>query len=196
MVMKQKDKKVGGVYSAPQIIEQTQQWLADFVIAYNICPFAKREFVSNRIAYEVIQTTELEAQLHALIDACRVLDTEKNTETSLVIYPRGLDDFDDYLDFLEIANALLHKQGYEGIYQLASFHPDYCFAEVPAEDASHYTNRSPYPMLHIIREASLEKALENYPDPENIPLRNIDKTRELGVHKLQQLLAHCIQLEK
>ncbi len=194
--MKQKDKKVGGVYSSPQIIAQTQQWLADFVIAYNICPFAKREFVSKRIAYEVIQAADVEAQLHALIDACRVLDTEKHLETSLLIYPHGLDDFDDYLDFLEIANALLQKQGYEGIYQLASFHPDYCFAEVPAEDASHYTNRSPYPMLHLIREASLEQALKNYPDPDNIPLRNIDKTRELGVAKLQQLLANCLQIDK
>ena len=83
------------------------------------------------------------------------------------------------------------KQGYEGVYQLASFHPQYRFADSPIDDASNYTNRSPYPMLHILREASIEKALLNYPDPENIPERNIKLTRELGLEQMKKLLFEC-----
>lgn len=119
------------------------------------------------------------------------MDNNDNIETSLLIFPESLKDFDDYLDFLEIANALMHKQGYEGIYQLASFHPHYYFEGADENDAANYTNRSPYPMLHILREASLERALLNYPDPENIPGRNIKLTRELGLDVMQKLLADC-----
>jgi hypothetical protein len=86
----------------------------------------------------------------------------------------------------------MHKQGYEGIYQLASFHPQYLFADSDENDPSNYTNRSPYPMLHILREASLEKVLESYPNPENIPERNIELTRSLGLETMQKLLAECI----
>ncbi len=94
---------------------------------------------------------------------------------------------------MAIANALIEKQGYEGIYQLASFHPDYCFEGVEQDDASNYTNRSPYPMLHLIREASLEKVLAHYPDPEKIPVRNIAYTQEMGQASLQHLLDSCYQ---
>jgi hypothetical protein len=83
----------------------------------------------------------------------------------------------------------MHKQGYEGVYQVATFHPDYRFADSDESDASNYTNRSPYPMLHILREASVEKVLANYPDPEGIPERNIGLTRELGLTAMQKLLA-------
>lgn len=175
------------------IIEQTKAWLSQFIIKHNICPFAKREYDNDRIFYDVVNTHNLEEQLHSLVLACKQLDGNSDIETSLLIFPHGLDQFDDYLDFLEISNALLEKQGYEGIYQLASFHPKYCFEGVPSDDASNYTNRSPYPMLHLIREASLEKALENYPHPENIPTRNIEYTRELGAKYLEDLLSSCTE---
>jgi hypothetical protein len=173
------------------IIYYTKKWVNTFVIAHNICPFAKKPFINNSIKYHVVESHSLEEQLESLILSCLELDSDHNTETSLVIYPNGLDNFDDYLDFLAIANALLHKQGYEGIYQLASFHPDYCFAGVNSEDASHYTNRSPYPMLHLIREESLALVLTKYPNPENIPQRNIEYTRELGTKFLNQILKLC-----
>lgn len=171
-----------------EIITQTKTWLNSFIIKHTICPFAKREFERNRIHYEVVGSHQLEEQLQALIRACRQLDVNSEIETSLLIFPEGLNDFDDYLDFLALANALMHKQDYEGVYQLASFHPDYCFEGVEQEDASNFTNRSPYPMLHLIREANLEKVLENFPDPENIPLRNIEYLRQLGVEKIKELL--------
>jgi len=170
------------------VISRTKNWLSTFIIQHNICPFAKREFERNSIHYEVVASHQLEEQLQALIQACRQLDANSDIETSLLIYPDGLINFDDYLDFLALANALMHKQGYEGVYQLASFHPDYCFEGAEQEDASNFTNRSPYPMLHLIREASLEKVLANFTDPENIPLRNIEYLRQLGVEKIKELL--------
>ncbi len=178
-----------------QIIKQTQCWLSSFIIEHNICPFAKREFDRDSIHYEVVISDKIENQLQELIYSCEQLDretaVENGLETSLLILPNGLEDFDDYLDFLDLANELMHKQGYEGVYQLASFHPDYCFDGVDVDDASNYTNRSPYPMLHLIREESLEKALEHYPNPENIPTRNIKYTREKGQKSIQLLIQAC-----
>ncbi len=191
--------------SSAKIIEQTQCWISHFIIQHNICPFAKRAFDDNDsggIHYEVVISNKIENQLQELIYSCEQLDRENDLdssdsdngnsiETSLLILPNGLSDFDDYLDFLELANDLMHQQGYEGVYQLASFHPDYSFDGVDADDASNYTNRSPYPMLHLIREESLEKVLSQYPNPENIPARNIEYTREKGEEALKLLLQRC-----
>jgi hypothetical protein len=173
----------------PLIIKQTQNWLSNVVIAHSICPFAKREFDRGSIHYEVIETNEIEQQLEQLILNYEQLDKDFEIETTLLIFPNSFTDFYDYLDFVELANQLMHKQGYEGVYQVATFHPDYRFADSDESDASNYTNRSPYPMLHILREASVEKVLANYPDPEGIPERNIGLTRELGLTAMQKLLA-------
>jgi hypothetical protein len=173
------------------IITHTKKWLSGFIIHHNICPFAKHEFDKGSIYYDVVDSDSLEEQLQALILACSKLDNETEIETTLLIFPRGLDDFDEYLDFLALSNALMEKQGYEGVYQLASFHPDYCFEGVPEDDASNYTNRAPYPTLHLIREDSLEKVLANYPNPEKIPERNIEFTQKLGVKALQKFLTSC-----
>ena len=177
--------------SATTIIDHTKKWLSTVIIGHRLCPFAKREFDLDRIYYAVIEATGLEAQLEQLILHCAALDADSNRETSLLIFPTALSDFEAYLDLLDIAQDLLKSQGYEGIYQLASFHPDYLFADVPADDASNYTNRSPYPMLHILREASVEAVLKTYPDPENIPARNIQLTQSLGVDTLRNLLTAC-----
>ena len=176
-----------------QIISETKQWLHSFVIAHNICPFAKKEDDSNSIHYEVVSQKETEKQLFALIEACKQLDATSDKETTLLIYPHSLATFDAYLDFLDLANQLMQQQGYEGIYQLASFHPEYQFHGSAKNDPSNYTNRSPYPMLHIIREASLEKVLSHYPNPEKIPERNIQYTQELGERYLNALLLACYQ---
>lgn len=176
------------------IIKQTKAWLSDFIIKHNICPFAKREFDKDSIHYEVVDSESLEEQLHSLILACVQLDGSTQIETTLVIFPNRLESFDDYLDFLELANALMYKQGYEGVYQLASFHPHYNFEGVDLDDASNYTNRSPYPILHLIREDSLEKILASYPSPEKIPARNIKYTRKMGIEVLEQLLNKCKKL--
>ena len=173
------------------IINQTKKWLSNVIIGHTLCPFAKREYDNNRIHYAVIEAADLQSQLEQIIMQCAALDNVAERETSLLIFPRALSNFEDYLDMLETATALLEKQGYEGVYQLASFHPKYCFAETALDDASNYTNRSPYPMLHILREASVETALENFPNPENIPDRNIQLTQGLGLQVMKKLLADC-----
>lgn len=177
------------------IIHATQTWLRSFIINFNICPFARREHERNSIRYQVVDSKNLEKTLNMLIQECEQLDADAETETTLLILATGWDDFNDYLDLLAIAEQLLIEQGYEGIYQLASFHPAYRFETDFAgdEDPANYTNRSPYPMLHIIRETSIDRALAHYPDPNNIPARNIKLTRELGLEKLRSLLVNCYE---
>ena len=173
------------------VIRHTKKWLSTVVIAHGLCPFAKQEFDNGRIHYAVIETESLEAQLEQLVLECQALDNDPARETSLLIFPRALSDFQDYLDLLELATALLKAQDYEGIYQLASFHPDYRFEGVGPDDPANYTNRSPYPMLHILRETSVEQALKNYPNPEKIPERNVQLTQGLGLQIMEELLAGC-----
>jgi hypothetical protein len=175
------------------VITATQKWLNTFIIPHNICPFAKKVVDEQKIRFTVQTANTIESALFALIAECELLDNQIEIETSLLIYPELFSDFDAYLDFLEIANDLLIEQGYEGVYQLASFHPHYCFDGVTENDASNYTNRSPYAMLHLIREQSIEQVLQYYVNPEAIPERNIALTRTFGLSVLQQLLADCYQ---
>ena len=173
------------------VIRHTKKWLSTVVIAHGLCPFAKQEFDNGRIHYAVIETESLEAQLEQLVLECQALDNDPARGTSLLIFPRALSDFQDYLDLLELATALLKAQDYEGIYQLASFHPDYRFEGAGPDDPANYTNRSPYPMLHILQEASVEQALRGYPNPEKIPQRNIERMQALGLNFMHELLDDC-----
>lgn len=173
------------------VVRQTQCWIKNVIISHNICPFAKREFDRENIFYQLMPK-DLRQSLDALLQEFNRLDKAPNIPTTLIIYPEGLDDFSDYLDYYAIADQLLVDNGYEGTYQLATFHPDYCFDGSNNDDPANYTNRSPYPMLHIIREASLEKVLQNYPHPEEIPERNIRYTQELGLDKMKSLLDSCL----
>ncbi len=181
------------------IIQHTRQWVESVVVGCNFCPFAARELARNSIHYRVLRRDpdmdDTEQVLHALVEECVELDADAAIETSLLILPKGFNFFDDYLDLLSIADALLQEQGYEGVYQLASFHPDYCFAEQDDRDAANYTNRSPYPMLHLIREASMERALAAHPDPDAIPQRNVDYARAQGLAAMRAKLAACLQVE-
>lgn len=178
--------------TSDSIESATRAWLETVIIGLDLCPFAAKPFRQNNIRYTVCGDTAIESCLEALIIECRRLDDDQTISTSLLIYPDILSEFDDYLDFLALAEDLLADQGYEGIYQLASFHPAYCFAGSSNEDPANYTNRSPYPMLHLLREDTIAAALEHYPDPENIPQRNIERTRKLGLSHLKALLDSCI----
>jgi hypothetical protein len=175
-----------------KIIKQTEQWLTTFIIHYNICPFAKREHERKSIFYTVEESSSIEQCLTTLILECQRLDSQPEIETTLLIFPDQWALFDDYLDFLTLADTLLIEQGYEGIYQLASFHPLYCFEGEETSDPANYTNRSPYPMLHLIRESSLEHALQSYPQPELIPENNIKLTRRIGSEKIQSILSQIL----
>ena len=175
------------------IAQQTQNWVERVIMKYNICPFARREVERGSIRYTVIDESKMHNVLEALIKECKFLDDYPVVETTLFIVPRGFEGFYLYLDLVDLANNLLIEQGYEGVYQLASMHPDYCFDGEPMDEPSNYTNRSPYPLLHIIREASMEKALTSYNDPESIPERNIEFTQRKGSDFFAQLLSQCMK---
>ena len=179
-----------------QLVKQTKTWLETVIVGYNFCPFARRELELGTIHYCVIPDKDIAGCLEALMLECYRLDKDKTIETTLVIYPYGFEQFDDYLGLVEIAEDLLIEQGYEGIYQLASFHPSYCFADAEHNDPANYTNRSPAPMLHLIREDSIEVALKSYPQPEKIPQKNIDLARRLGETKMKQMLHACCKSVK
>ncbi len=178
-------------YSTDDIITQTQNWIKSVIIKFNFCPFAKRELESDSIYYKVESNVTPEKALESLISECQRLNDDPEIETTLLILPTNFDDFFSFLDLLALANDLIQLEQYEGIYQIASFHPNYYFADTEQDDASNFTNRSPYPMLHILRESSLSKALDSYPDPDKIPLRNIEKSREIGATLFQKLLEEC-----
>jgi hypothetical protein len=168
--------------------QRTRQWLETVVIGLNFCPFAKRELRRNAIRFTECHNPRVEEVLEQLVAECEYLDNHPETETTLLILADGLEDFLDYLDMIELAERLLAELGYEGVYQIASFHPDYCFADTDSEDAANFTNRSPYPMLHLLREASLETAIDGYPDIDSIPDNNMKKARALGLEYFRKLL--------
>jgi uncharacterized protein len=174
-----------------RIIDQTRCWLKSTIIGLNFCPFANHEFIKNSIRYSVSSGVDLESGLHALAEEFQYLDKHPKTETSLLIFSESVNNFDDFLQLIDYANQLLDDLGYRATYQLAHFHPQYCFANEAAEDASNYTNRSPYPTLHLIREAGMQRAIKNHPNTGTIPDTNIKLARKLGANHLQSLLDKC-----
>ncbi len=175
-----------------QWIAQTRSWIREVVIGLQFCPFAAQPFQQDRIRYVVLDPAPLQAVLEAVIKEAYHLDQEPETETTLLILPEGYADFMDYLDMLDLCEQLLVDQGYEGIYQVASFHPRYQFADTDQDDPANYTNRSPHAMLHMIREDSITRVLEHYPDPENIPERNREVARAKGLVAMMALREACL----
>jgi uncharacterized protein len=174
-----------------EVILQTKKWISDVVIGCNFCPFAAVPYKKGSIHYAVEYSTDLNSCLQAFILECQRLDQDESVETILLIFPDAFADFDAYLHMVEMAEELLEDQDYEGVYQVASFHPQYRFADAPDNDPANYTNRSVYPMLHLLREDSLEKAIDTYPDSEAIPERNIKFAREKGLAYMKLLRDSC-----
>ena len=174
-----------------EAIEQTKRWISDVVIACNFCPFAANVVKQQTIFYQVENSNDLAICLAALLNEAVRLDDEINIETIFLIFPNSFKTFAAYLDLVADAEDLLIEKGYEGIYQLASFHPLYQFADAAEKDAANYTNRSVYPMLHLLRESSIDKALKNYKDPESIPGTNINFAREKGLVYMKMLRDAC-----
>jgi len=170
-----------------QVIDRTKKWIIDVVIGCNLCPFAAKVVKQQSVFYQIETSSDLDTCLNSFADEIRKLDNDKSIETSFLVFPNAVKKFDDYLYLVSLAEKLLKQKGYEGIYQLASFHPLYLFANSNQNDAANYTNRSVYPMLHLLREESIDKVLENYKDPENIPERNINFTREKGLAYMKML---------
>lgn len=177
------------------IIQHTHNWIRSFIVKYSICPFAKREVERGSLKIQVSSTKKIAQALEELMSEIHVLDENHNIETTLLVFPSLFNDFFHYLDFVDLAENLLLDQGYEGIYQLATFHPDYCFADVDFNDVSNYTNRSPYPMLHLLREDSIEKAIAYYGDTGKIPETNIATMHKLGIEEVKKILLSCVPKE-
>jgi len=174
-------------------IEASKQWVETVVVELNLCPFAKRELVNDRVRFCTSESDTPEQLLIDLQNELTLLESDPSIETTLLIHPYTLLEFSDYNQFLDICDALLIDMALDGIYQIASFHPDYQFADTDKADAENYTNRSPYPMLHLIREQSLARAVARYPDADNIPQRNIDLLNTLGGDKMRALLQACLE---
>jgi uncharacterized protein len=174
------------------IIHQTKKWITHVVVGCNFCPFAAREVKRNSIHYQVENSTDLNLCLQAFMQECVRLDNDDAIETVLLIFPNTFSTFDTYLNLLYLAEKALKKKGYDGIYQVASFHPLYRFANTPDNDAANYTNRSIYPMLHLLREEKIEQVLQHYPDPEQIPVRNIQFAHEKGLAYMKRLRDSCL----
>ena len=175
-----------------KIIEQTTNWIKSVVIDCNFCPFAAKAILKKSIRYIIKSDANMIVSLNALKEELDYLETDTEIETSFIIFPNNFDDFDDYLDLVKKAEQFLIKKNYDGVYQIASFHPEYCFEGEDEDDAANFTNRSIYPMLHILREESLTKALSLYPNPELIPQHNIDFARKKGLQYMQMLRLACL----
>ena len=173
--------------SLEQIIERTKKWIVDVVIGCNLCPFAANVVKQQTIFYKVEENTEMDVCLDSFVHEMKRLDNDAAIETSFLIFPKTFENFDDYLDLVALAENRLKRNGYEGVYQVASFHPLYLFAGSDENDPANYTNRSIYPMLQLLREESIDKALGNYKSPESIPVRNINFAREKGLAYMKTL---------
>jgi uncharacterized protein len=173
--------------TAEQIIDRTKKWIVDVVIGCNLCPFAANVVKKQTVFFQIEASEDINACLDSFVNEIERLDNNEMIETSFLIFPNAFSKFDDYLLLLSLAEKLLKKKGYEGIYQVASFHPLYLFAGSDENDPANYTNRSIYPMLHLLREESIDKALANYNDPESIPERNINFAREKGLVYMKML---------
>lgn len=170
----------------------TRNWLEQVVIDLNFCPFAKKPFLDNSIRILVDQNKSDHRRLNTLETELKLLEQDASIATTLIVYQNEFIDFEHYLDWAAFGEDQLKVWGYEGAYQLATFHPNYLFDGTSENDPSNYTNRSPFPMLHLIREDDVEWARERHPNVESIPDTNIKKTTNLGIEKMKQILRGCL----
>lgn len=178
--------------SKAAVAQQVEQWLNDVVIGLNLCPFAAKPQRNKQIKIFVSEAQQEEALLEDILSQLLELDATpaEELETTLVVVPNMLDDFFDYNLFIDWVEALIKQQDWEGVFQLATFHPDYCFGGTEPEDAENLTNRSPYPVFHLIREESMEKVLKHYPNPETIPDTNIARVESLTAEQRRTLFPY------
>jgi hypothetical protein len=177
-------------FTSDHVLAATRAWIERAVIRLNLCPFAKAVYAREQIRYVVSAAStpaalvaDLERELQHLVAAA-----PEAVETTLLIHPQVLTAFLDYNDFLDVADGVVDRLELTGIVQVASFHPDYQFAGTMPDDVTNYTNRSPHPMLHLLREASVEAAVAAFPDAEKIPERNIETMRRLGLRGVRDAL--------
>ncbi len=173
-------------------IKIVEKWLDEIVVGLNFCPFASKACRNDQIRFIKSEANSTEELLLNLQDEITLLDQAPSTEieTTLLIIPDMLTKFDDYNQFLDLVDQLLIQSEWEGIFQVASFHPDYCFADTEPDSVENLTNRSPYPILHILREESIEEALENITEPDEIYKRNIQTMKNLSADQIKVLFSY------
>jgi hypothetical protein len=172
------------------LIADTTEWLTRAVIGLNLCPFAKAVHAKQQIRYVVSHATTPDALMQDLLrELDHLADVSPDvTDTTLLIHPQVLTDFLDFNDFLDAADAAVEELGLDGVLQVASFHPQFQFSDTEADDITNYTNRSPYPTLHLLREDSVTRAVEAFPEAETIYKKNIATLRKLGHAGWKQLM--------
>ncbi|MEE9342550.1 MAG: DUF1415 domain-containing protein [Gammaproteobacteria bacterium] len=178
-----------------EIINSVRKWVETIVVELNLCPFAKRELVKNRVRFFVSHAETEEQLLLDLATELEFMQNDSSIETTLLIHPDVLGDFYDYNQFLDYVDRLLTQMNYDGIYQIASFHPDYQFSSTLPEDAENYTNKTPYPLLHLLRESSVEKVIEQHSDVGRIPEKNVQILESIGKQEMQRMLLACSDLK-
>ena len=171
-------------------IEETTAWLEKAVIGLNLCPFAKAVHSKGQIRWVLSDATEPAALLELLVQELQHLAAAdpESIDTTLIVHPQVLRDFLDFNEFLGVAEEALEEMGLSGVLQIASFHPQFQFADTDEDDITNATNRSPFPTLHLLREDSVERAVAAFPDAEAIFDRNIETLRRLGSKGWQALL--------
>ncbi len=162
-----------------ETLTAVETWINDFVVELNLCPFAAKELRSNRVRITETQAADIDSLLQALMEELARLQMDSSIETTVLVHPNVLADFGGYNDFLDLADALLQDLDLEGVIQIASFHPDYCFVDTDPDSPDNLTNRSPTQFLHLLREDSIARVVASHPDIESIPARNIALMREL-----------------
>jgi len=174
-------------------VEATRAWVEAIVVELELCPFAREVLVADRVRFVESPARVPEALLADLDgELARLLRTPVGElETTLLVHPNVLADFTHYNEFLDPAEALLRERGCEGVIQLATFHPEYVFADAPPDDPANWTNRSPHPMLHLLREQSVTDAIAAFADAPGIPQRNVARLREMGEAEMRSRWAHC-----
>ncbi len=180
---------------APDPLAHTRAWVERAVIGLELCPFARAVQAKGQVRYLLCPARDTDALLAVLCNEMQSLAAADPalTDTTLLIHPHVLTAFADFNDFLGVADLALVQLGLEGVLQVASFHPDYRFADTPTDDLGNATNRSPYPTLHLLREASVERALKAFPDAEAIYGHNIRRLQQLGAAGWAELQAQCLR---
>lgn len=171
------------------VIEYTLKWIRSFVVEQNLCPFAKGTLNKGTIRIITSNQKKQALALEDLMKEIHFLDENPQIETSLLVFSQGFKDFFAYLELVDLAEELLEQLSYDGVYQIASFHPNYYFVDTDPEDVTNYTNRSPYPILHILREEVLDKAIQAYGDTENIPEKNKETLQKLGLEAIKRIIS-------
>lgn len=169
-----------------------EKWLTSVVIDLNLCPFAQREYRQEKIHFSICDSVSEADIVEHLVRELLALHKDTQVETTLLILSKSLIEFSLFNDFLDMADTVLDDMKLDGVFQIASFHPDYQFAGTQVDDAENYTNRSPYPILHLLRESSLDSAIDRHPDTSQIPHDNIDLMNKLGNQHMDSLLKKCL----